>query len=159
LRVFALGQRLRHFADHIVTTAETANGERVRHWFQDKKAGWYAVLEDPQMPVISTLLDQAHNAIERKVFAMKGFHHPSGSQQALRSCEGIFSHFERTSLDIDGDNLPTIASLHLGTHLLFIDRRTEAGMLFFAETWLPPCHRVPPFLSAKIEQFSTYSTL
>jgi len=31
------------------------------------------VLADPQMPVTSTLLDQAHNAIERKLFAMKGF--------------------------------------------------------------------------------------
>src|SRR5262245_12518019 len=44
LRVFALGQRLRHFADHVTHTAGTANGERVRRWFQDKKAGWYAVL-------------------------------------------------------------------------------------------------------------------
>ena len=60
LRVFALGQRLRHFADHVVHTAGTANGERVRCWFQDKKAGWYAVLADPQMPASSTLLDQAH---------------------------------------------------------------------------------------------------
>ena len=83
LRVFALGQRFRHFADHVATTAGTANGERVRRWFQDKKAGWYAVLADPQMPVTSTLLDQAHNAIERKLFVMKGFHHPSGSQQAF----------------------------------------------------------------------------
>ena len=32
-----------------------------------KKAGWYAVLADPRMPVTSTLLDQAHNAIERKI--------------------------------------------------------------------------------------------
>jgi hypothetical protein len=83
LRVFALGQQLRRFADHVATTAGTANGERVRRWFQDKKGGWYAVLEDPQMPVTSTLLDQAHNAIERKLFAMKGFHHPGGSQQAF----------------------------------------------------------------------------
>jgi len=37
-----------------------ANGERVRRWCQEKKAGWYAVLEDPQMPATSTLLDQAH---------------------------------------------------------------------------------------------------
>ena len=51
LRVFALGQQLRRFADHVATTAGTANGERVRRWFQDKKAGWYAVLEDSQMPV------------------------------------------------------------------------------------------------------------
>src|SRR5256712_9422608 len=36
LRVFALGQRLRHFADHVAHTAGTANGERVRRWFQEK---------------------------------------------------------------------------------------------------------------------------
>jgi hypothetical protein len=83
-RVVALGQRLRHFVDHVATTAGTANGERVRRWFREKKAGWYAVLEDPQMPVTSTLLDQAHNAIERKLFMMKAFHHPGGSQQACR---------------------------------------------------------------------------
>src|SRR5438128_8476808 len=47
LRVFALGQRLRHFADHVTITAGAANGERVRRWFRDKKAGWYAVLADP----------------------------------------------------------------------------------------------------------------
>ena len=83
LRVFALGQRLRHFADHVTATAGAANGERVRRWFQDKKAGWYAVLADPRMPVTSTLLDQAHNAMERKLFAMKGFHHPGGRQQTF----------------------------------------------------------------------------
>jgi hypothetical protein len=83
LRVFALGQRLRHFADHVAHTAGTANGERVRRWFQDKKAGWYTVLADPQMPVTSTLLDQAYNAIDRKLFMMKGFHHSGGSQQAF----------------------------------------------------------------------------
>jgi hypothetical protein len=66
LRVFALGQRLRHFADHVAATAGLANGEWVRRWFQQKKAGWYTVLADPQMPATSTLLDQAHNAIERK---------------------------------------------------------------------------------------------
>jgi hypothetical protein len=83
LRVVALGQRLRHFADHVAQKAGVANGERVRRWVQEKKAGWYAVLADPQMPATSTLLDQAHNAIERKLFAMKGFHHPGGSQQAF----------------------------------------------------------------------------
>src|SRR6266851_4774875 len=57
LRVFALGQRLRRFADHVATTAGSANGARVRRWFQDKKACWYAVLEDPSVPVTSALLD------------------------------------------------------------------------------------------------------
>ena len=41
------------------------------------------MLEDPQMPAMSTLLDQAHNAIDRKLFNMKGFHHPGGSQGAF----------------------------------------------------------------------------
>src|SRR5262245_15479472 len=68
LRVFALGQRLRHFADHVAYIAGETNGERVRRWFLEKKAGWYTVLADPRMPVTSTLLDQAHNAIERKLF-------------------------------------------------------------------------------------------
>ena len=55
LRVFALGQRLRHFVDHVAHSAGVTNGERVRRWFQEKKAGWYAVLADPQMPATSTL--------------------------------------------------------------------------------------------------------
>src|SRR6185503_15241808 len=37
LRVFALGQRLRRFADHVTHTAGAANGARVRQWFQEKK--------------------------------------------------------------------------------------------------------------------------
>src|SRR5215831_14545427 len=80
LRVVALGQRLRHFADSIATTIGADHGERVRHWFEAKKAGWYTVLADPRMPASSTVLDQAHNAMDRKLFAMKGFHHPGGSQ-------------------------------------------------------------------------------
>ena len=81
--MFALGQRLRHFVDHVTTTVGAANGQRVRHWFQEKKAGWYAGLADPQMPVTSTLLDQAHNTIERQWSAMKRLHHPGGSQQTF----------------------------------------------------------------------------
>ena len=117
LRVFALGQRLRHFADHVTHTAGVANGERVRRWFQEKKAGWYAVLADPQMPVTSTLLDQAHNAIERKLFAMKGFHHPSGNQQAfLTGLAHLYNlvpnqrraqHAGQCGVEVEGGRLPT----------------------------------------------------
>jgi hypothetical protein len=117
LRVFALGQRLRHFADHVTHTAGTANSERVRRWFQDQKAGWYAVLEDPQMPVTSTLLDQAHHAIERKLFAMKGFHHPGGSQQAfLTGLAHLYNlvpyqrraqHGGHCGVEVEGGTLPT----------------------------------------------------
>jgi hypothetical protein len=83
LRVVALGQCLRHFANRIDATVGEAHGERIRHWFETKKAGWYAVLADPKMPAMSTVLDQAHNAMDRKLFAMKGFHHPGGSQGAF----------------------------------------------------------------------------
>jgi len=117
LRVFALGQRLRRFADHVTTTAGTANGERVRRWIQEKKAGWYAVLADPQMPVTSTLLDQAHNAIERKLFALKGFHHPGGSQQAfLTGLAHLYNlipyqrraqHAGQCGVEVEGGRVPT----------------------------------------------------
>jgi hypothetical protein len=117
LRVFALGQRLRHFVDHVTATAGPANGERVRRWVQDKKAGWYAVLEDPQMPATSTLLDQAHNAIERKLFAMKGFHHPGGSQQAfLTGLAHLYNlvpyqrrakHAGQCGVQVEGGRVPT----------------------------------------------------
>ena len=83
VRVVALGQRLRRFAAHITATVGEEHGERVRNWFKEKKAGWYAVLEDPKMPAMSTTLDQAHNAIDRKLFNMKGFHHAGGSQAAF----------------------------------------------------------------------------
>ena len=36
LRVFALGQRLHHFADRVTQSAGEANGERVRRWFHEK---------------------------------------------------------------------------------------------------------------------------
>src|SRR5687767_513170 len=67
----------------VLSTVGEEHGERIRHWFETKKAGWYAVLEDPRMPAMSTVLDQAHNAMDRKLFAMKGFHHPGGSQAAF----------------------------------------------------------------------------
>ena len=117
LRVFALGQRLRHFADHVAHTAGEANGNRVRQWFQDKKAGWYAVLEDPQMPVTSTLLDQAHNTLERKLFAMKGFHHPGGSQLVfLTGLAHLYNlvpyqrraqHTGQCGVEVEGGRVPT----------------------------------------------------
>ena len=117
LRVFALGQRLRHFTDHVATTAGERNGERVRRWFQEKKAGWYAVLADPQMPVTSTLLDQAHNAIDRKLFMMKAFHHPHGSQQAfLTGLAHLYNlvpyqrraqHAGQCGVEVEGGRVPT----------------------------------------------------
>jgi hypothetical protein len=117
LRVFALGQRLRRFADYVTHTAGEANGHRVRQWFQTKKAGWYAVFADPQMPVTSTLLDQAHNALDRKLFMMKGFHHPGGSQQAfLTGLAHLYNlvpyqrraqHAGQCGVEVEGGTVPT----------------------------------------------------
>jgi hypothetical protein len=117
LRAVALGQRLRHFANRIATTVGEEHGERVRHWFEAKKAGWYAVLADPKMPAMSTVLDQAHNAIDRKLFAMKGFHHPGGSQAAfLTGLAHLYNliPYQRRALnagkcgvEVEGGRLPT----------------------------------------------------
>jgi hypothetical protein len=117
LRVVALGQRLRRFADHIATTVGPDHGERVRSWFQAKKAGWYTVLADPRMPAMSTVLDQAHNAIDRKLFMMKGFHHPGGSQAAfLTGLAHLYNlipyqrralHAGQCGVEVEGGRLPT----------------------------------------------------
>jgi len=117
LRVLALGQRLRRFVDHVAHTAGAANGERVRQWCQEKKAGWYTVLEDRHMPVTSTLLDQAHHAIDRKLFMMKGFHHPTGHQQAfLRGLAHLYNlvpyqrraqHAGQCGVEVEGGRVPT----------------------------------------------------
>ena len=117
VRVVALGQRLRHFADRIARTVGEDHGERVRHWFQAKKAGWSTVLADPKMPAMSTVLDQAHNAIDRKLFAMKGFHHPGGSQAAfLTGLAHLYNlipdqrralHAGKCGVEVEGGRLPT----------------------------------------------------
>jgi len=117
LRVVALGQRLRHFANRIDKVVGQDHGERVRRWFEDKKSGWYAVLEDPQMPAMSTVLDQAHNAIDRKLFAMKGFHHPGGSQGAfLMGLAHLYNlipyqrralHTGKCGVEVEGGRVPT----------------------------------------------------
>jgi hypothetical protein len=75
------------------------------------------VLENPQMPVTSTLLDQAHNAIERKLFAMKGLHHPGGSQQAfLTGLAHLYNfipyqrraqHAGQREVEVEGGRVPT----------------------------------------------------
>jgi len=117
LRVVALGQRLRRFADHISNTVGEDHGKCVRNWFRDKKVGWYAVLEDPKMPAMSTVLDQAHNAIDRKLFMMKGFHHPGGSQTAfLTGLAHLYNlipyqrralHAGLCGVEVEGGRVPT----------------------------------------------------
>jgi hypothetical protein len=75
------------------------------------------VLADPQMPGTSTLLDQAHNAIERQRFMMKAFHHPHGSQQAflvgLAHLDNLVpyqcraKHAGQCGVEVEGGKVPT----------------------------------------------------
>lgn len=116
LRVVALGQCLRHVAHRMDTAVGQEHGERIRHWFETKKARWYAVLEDPKRPSMSTVLDQAHNARDRKLFAMQGFHHLGGSQGAfLRGLAPLYNliPYQRRALnagkwgvEVEGGVLP-----------------------------------------------------
>ena len=85
--------------------------------FRRTEKGAECELEDPQMPVTSTLLDQAHNTIERKLFAMKGFHHPGGSQQAfLTDLAHLYNlvpykrraqHAGQCGVEVEGGKVPT----------------------------------------------------
>jgi hypothetical protein len=76
----SLGQRLRRFIEKVTLWAGKENGQRVKRWIGRKKDGWYALFEEPSIPKTSALIDQAHNALARKLFMMKGFHHKDGSQ-------------------------------------------------------------------------------
>jgi hypothetical protein len=69
------------------------------------------------MPVTSTLLDQAHNAIERKLCMMKAFHHPKGSQQVfltgLAHLDNLVPYQRRAQhagaggVEVEGGKVPT----------------------------------------------------
>src|SRR5467141_579507 len=82
-----------------------------------KQLSLMQMLADPRMPVTSTLLDQAHNAIDRKLFMMKGFHHPKGSQQAfLRGLAHLYNlvpyqrramHAGQCGVEVEGGKVPT----------------------------------------------------
>jgi hypothetical protein len=141
LRVMALGQRLRRFADHVTATVGREHGARVRNWFRDKKVGWYAVLEDPKMPAMSTVLDQAHNAMDRKLFSMKGFHHPGGSQAAfltgLAHLYNLIPYQRRAKnaglcgVEVEGGRVPT------SDWMLNLQILTSSGYRYVPE---PPHH-------------------
>ncbi len=80
-KVCSLGQKLRPLAEKVTQMAGQENGQRVRQWIARKKDGRSVSFRDTEIPATSTLLDQAHNALDRKLFMMKGFHHPQGHQQ------------------------------------------------------------------------------
>lgn len=117
LIVFSFSQKLRRFAEKVKKVADTENGERISEWIEEKKAGWFALLEDANMPATSTLLDQAHNAVDRKLFMMKGFHHPKGNQEqfinGLAILHNLIPYQRRAKyagqcgIEVEGGKLPS----------------------------------------------------
>jgi hypothetical protein len=113
----SLGQKLRRFCEKVTKTAGVANGETIRTWVGKKKAGWYTLFRDSQMPTTSTLLDQAHNAVDRKLFMMKGFHHEEGNQAVFINSLAILYNlipYQRRArnagkcgIEVEGGKLPT----------------------------------------------------
>ncbi len=112
-----LGQKLRRFCQKVTKTTGITNGETIRAWIGKKKAGWYTLFRDSQMPTTSTLLDQAHNAMDRKLFMMKGFHHEEGSQNMFLNTLAILYNlipYQRRAknagqcgIEVQGGKLPT----------------------------------------------------
>ena len=115
--VRSLGQKLRRFCEKVTKTTGVANGENLHAWICKKKAGWYALFRDANMPITSTLLDQAHNAMDRKLFMMKGFHHEEGSQTMFLNTLAILYNlipYQRRAknagkcgIEVEGGKLPT----------------------------------------------------
>jgi hypothetical protein len=113
----SLGQKLRRFCEKVTKTTGVANGETIRTWIRKKKAGWYTLFRDSQMPTTSTLLDQAHNAMDRKLFMMKGFHHENGSQNMFLNTLAILynlipyqrraKNVGKCGIQVEGGKLPT----------------------------------------------------
>jgi hypothetical protein len=116
-RVFALGQKLRCFPEHVGIVAGLPQRTRLHEWMTQKKPGWYAVYANRQMPRTTTWVDQAHNALDRKLFMMKGFHHPHGNQQRfLRGLTLLYNmvpyqrratHAGQCGIEVEGGHLPT----------------------------------------------------
>jgi hypothetical protein len=85
--------------------------------FRPRKRGGYTVLAAPKMPAMSPVLDQAHNAIDRKLCAMKGFHHPGGSHAAFLAGLAHLYHLipsqrralnaGRCGVEVEGGRVPT----------------------------------------------------
>jgi hypothetical protein len=117
LSVFSFGQKLRRFAEKVKKVTDAENGERISQWIREKKSGWFAILEDSNMVATSTLLDQAHNAVDRKIFMMKGFHHPNGSQRefinGLAILHNLLPYQRRAKnagqcgIEVEGGKLPS----------------------------------------------------
>jgi hypothetical protein len=116
-QVRSLGQKLRRFTENVRRMTGQENGDRIRQWIGRKKDGWYVLFRNPELPATSTLLDQAHNAIDRKLFMMKGFHHPEGCQRQFLGGLALLYDFvpyqrraknaDKCGVEVQGGKLPT----------------------------------------------------
>jgi hypothetical protein len=83
VRLWALGQQLRHWATAVVPHAGVGTGARVRQGFHAKQAGGSPRRADTHRPRTTSRRNQAHHALDRQRWMMSGRQHPGGSQQAL----------------------------------------------------------------------------
>jgi len=113
----SLGQRLKRFGEQVERFAGEDNGGRVRRWIERKKAGWHVLFEDTNIPKTTTLVDQFHNAMDRKLFMMKGFHHKEGSQRVFLNGLAILANLSpyqrrainsgKCAIQVEGGKVPT----------------------------------------------------
>jgi len=116
LPVFKAGQRIRRYKEKLKKIAGEA-ASPIAEWIDRKKSGWYKVIETEKMPKTTTLLDQAHNAIERKLFNMKQFHHTNGRQvDFLKGFAMLYNiipyqtrakNADKCGIQVEGGILPT----------------------------------------------------
>ncbi len=72
---------------------------------------------DANIPKTTTLIDPAHNAMDRKLFMMKGFHHKDGSQRVFLNGFAILANlipYQRRAInsgkcavEVEGGKVPT----------------------------------------------------
>ncbi len=113
----SLGQRLRRFVQQVHRLAGADNGQRVHQWIARKKAGWQVRFAAANIPRTTTLVDQFHNAMDRKLFMMKGFHHKDGNQRVYLNGFAILANlipYQRRAInggkcavEVEGGRVPT----------------------------------------------------
>ena len=113
----SLGQRLRRFVEQVKHLAGEENGQRVHRWISRKKARWHVLFADANIPKTTTPIDQLHNAIDRKLFMMKGFHHEQGSQRVFLNGLAILANLipyqrwainsGKCAIEVEGGKVPT----------------------------------------------------
>ena len=82
-----------------------------------KKAGWHVLFADASIPKTTTLVDQFHNAMERKLLSMLGLDHEGGSLRIFLDGLAILANLipyqrraingGKCAIEVEGGKLPT----------------------------------------------------